>query len=121
MRILHRDRDEPAGPGFDGRRPTGTRMAARRRRRHRAVVVGVVVLLVAGLIGADYLIYRDRVHPGVEVAGTELNGQTREEAIATLTALADRIGATPLNFTYEDQTFSTTPTEMGWQPDIEAT
>ena len=98
--------------------------AARRRRRNRTRIligIGVALALIAGLIGADYVVYRDRVHPGVRVAGTSLSGQSRTEALATLGDLARRLAAEPIDFTHGDTTFSASAADLGWEPDIEAT
>jgi len=86
-------------------------------------VLGVLalVLLMAGAVAAVELTFRDRVVPGVQVAGTSLSGRGRTEVAALLPRLAGRLGETPLRFEADGRTFTTTPAGLGWEPDVGAT
>jgi vancomycin resistance protein YoaR len=113
-----REQDEPVGePAVADR--------ARRRRRQRltrraSLIIGLAV--VAGFILAlTQLIGGDRVVRGVEVAGVSMSGRTRGAALDDLRALATELAGTEIRFEADGRTFTTTPDELGWEPDPEAT
>ena len=79
-----------------------------------AVVAGFVIALTQ-LIGGD------RVVRGVEVAGVSMSGLTRGAALEDLRTLATELGRAEIRFEADGRTFTTTPDELGWEPDSEAT
>ena len=112
------EHDEPEGE------PTVPDRALRRRRRRLArlgtLVVGLVV--VGGCILALTQPTRgDRVVHGVEVAGVSMSSLTRGGALVDLRALAEDLGDAEIRFEADGRSFTTTPTELGWEPDPEAT
>jgi hypothetical protein len=90
-----------------------------------AVVVGLALLVVGG--GAAYAAYRydqamaGRSLPGVEVAGVDIAGMTRSQAIAAVRAAAS---SQYLDREFEvrarKETWHVTPAELGTTADIEA-
>jgi vancomycin resistance protein YoaR len=110
--------DEPgAGPAVPDR-------ARRRRRRSltRRASLAVGLALVAGcVIALTQLTAGDRVVRGVEVAGSSLSGRTQDAALEHVRMLAEELGAAEVRFEVDGRTLTTTPTEMGWKPDPEAT
>ena len=112
------EHDEPAGE------PAVPNRALRRRRRRLArlgtLVVGLVV--VGGCILALTQPTRgDRVVHGVEVAGVSMSGLTRGAALVDLRALAEELGDAEIQFEAEGRNLTTTPAELGWEPDPVAT
>jgi vancomycin resistance protein YoaR len=112
------EHDEPVGE------PAVPDRALRRRRRRLArratLMVGAVV--VAGCtLALTQLTPGDRVVRGVEVAGVSLSGRTRVAALDDLRTLAEEVGDAEIRFAAEGRTFATTPAELGWEPDPEAT
>jgi vancomycin resistance protein YoaR len=87
------------------------------------MMIGVLALILAlgGAVAITELTFRDRVVPGVEVAGTDMSGQGRPEVGALLLRLARGLGETPLRFEADGRTFTTTPAGLGWEPDVGAT
>jgi vancomycin resistance protein YoaR len=122
LNILSRTRTETEVRSGNGQIFAGRALRRRRRNRTRILIaIGVALTLIAGVVGADYIVYRERVHPGVRVGRTSLSGQSRAEALATLGDLARRLAAAPIEFTYEGETFSASAADLGWEPDVEAT
>jgi vancomycin resistance protein YoaR len=112
------ERPRPGGePGVPDR-------ARRRRRRSltRRVSLVVGLAVIAGcVIALTQLIAADRVVRGVEVAGVSLSGRTRSSALDRLRMLREDRGVAEIRFEADGRTFTTTPAELGWEPDPEAT
>jgi lipoprotein-anchoring transpeptidase ErfK/SrfK len=99
-----------------------------RKRRMRAVaIVGIVAgVLVLALGGAAFSAYRyesahaDRILPGVSVAGVDVGGMTRAEAVAAVRGgAAVHLGAT-MTVTAGDRTWTVTPQQLGQRAGVVA-
>jgi vancomycin resistance protein YoaR len=81
-----------------------------------AVTVGIFVLAIGAI---SQVLYRDRVLPGVTVAGVSLGGKTHGEAAGTI---ADRAGQIKqLTFVEGGQSYTFSASELGLKVDPEAT
>ena len=60
-----------------------------------AAGVGALVCLFVLAILIDSAVYYNKVHAGVSVAGIDLGGQTKTEAIATLQDVVDKAQDSP--------------------------
>jgi lipoprotein-anchoring transpeptidase ErfK/SrfK len=116
---------------IDGRsaRTTRSGMAARHRRRRRRVwkvllvVLGVFAMLGGGTAYAAYRYDRsaaDRILPGISVAGIDVGGMTRSEAVRLVTERADLRLSAPLRVTAAGATWTLTPAALGMTADVEA-
>jgi lipoprotein-anchoring transpeptidase ErfK/SrfK len=91
-------------------------------RRRAAVLIGVAVVAGVALLvfgGAAFAAVRyehthaDRIMPGVTVAGVDVSGMTREEAIAAVRApIAERLSE-PLTVTVGNDHWTVTPQTLG--------
>jgi hypothetical protein len=109
-------------------------MRRRRHARHLPAQVrrggwAALPLALGGVLllsGAAYGAYRydavtsDRILPGVEVAGVEVGGMTRPEAIGAVRAAAERVLQRTIEVAVDDQTWHVTPKELGTNADIDA-
>lgn len=94
----------------------------------RVPVIICVVVLVLGLLtaGSAYGAFRydrsnaGRVLPGVEVAGVDIGGMTREEATAAASAEADLWLSQRLEVAAAGRTWRVTPAELGVTADVNA-
>jgi lipoprotein-anchoring transpeptidase ErfK/SrfK len=90
-----------------------------------AVLVAAGVVLVA-LGGAAFAAYRydqstaDLILPGVSVAGVDLGGMTRSEAIAAIEQVAAQRLDAPLTVTAGPRSWTITPRELGQTADVSA-
>jgi lipoprotein-anchoring transpeptidase ErfK/SrfK len=88
-----------------------------------AIAVGIVLLALGGVSYAAYRYDRasaNRILPGVSVAGTDVGGMTRVEAIqAVQHTVQDRL-AEPLTVRASGGTWETSPAELGRSADIDA-
>lgn len=88
------------------------------------LVVGLALLVLGG--GSAYAAYRydqataDRALPGVEVAGVDLGGMTRAEAIAAVELAASSYLDGEMQVRARNETWHVTPAELGTTADIEA-
>jgi lipoprotein-anchoring transpeptidase ErfK/SrfK len=102
-------------------RTLGTRLWGRGR---FILLVGLGGVLLLG--GTAYAAYRydagtaDRMLPGVEVAGVDVGGMSRSEAIDAVTAAAERALERRIEVAVADQTWHVTPQELGTTADVEA-
>jgi vancomycin resistance protein YoaR len=78
-----------------------------------------VVIIVLGIVGLSQVIYRDRVLPGVSVAGSNLGGQTESEAAATIADRANEIQR--LTFVDGKKAYVFPAAELGLKIDAKAT
>jgi lipoprotein-anchoring transpeptidase ErfK/SrfK len=90
-------------------------------RRHRAIVIvtvvaGVVVLAVGGAAYSAYRYERshaDRILPGVTIAGVDVGGMTRSEAVTAVREAAAITLSRPLKLRAEGHTWTVTLAELG--------
>ncbi|MDP3999875.1 MAG: VanW family protein [bacterium] len=81
-----------------------------------AITLGFFVLLI---VGASQVLYRDRVLPGVTVAGINLGGKTESEAAATI---ADRTkDLKRLTFAEDGRSYEFSAAELSLKADPQAT
>jgi hypothetical protein len=100
----------------------------RSRAARAAYAVTFVLALTIGLSGAGVLYttqafadgYHDRVLPGVQVAGVELGGKDRAEALAAVEVAIDPKLDRQVTVRWEDHAWETTPRELGAETDAEA-
>jgi vancomycin resistance protein YoaR len=101
--------------------PLYQRRAKRRRNylstRATVAVVAVLGALLAVLVGLAFAGSRSELAAGTEVAGVDVGGLTRGEAVAKLDALYDQDANRPVRFTAGSSTYSFAPNQLGVHPD----
>src|SRR5262245_66365947 len=99
---------------------------AKHRRGHRWVVFAValgVVLVISG--GTAFAAYRydsatsDRILPGVAIAGVDVGGMRRDEAVRTLREKAEATLYSELVVQAAGRTWTVTPASLGMTADVE--
>ncbi len=95
---------------------------ARRRRRTvskpAAVAVGAsIAALLAVLVGLAFAGSRSELAPGTHVAGVDVGGLTRSEAIGKLDALFEEHADEPVTFVAGSTSYSFAANQLGVQPD----
>jgi lipoprotein-anchoring transpeptidase ErfK/SrfK len=104
-------------------------VAARHKRRTgRGWKIALVSLVVLGLLGGGtaYAAYRydraaaDRILPGVTLAGVDVGGMTRDEAIRVVEEHADLRLTDPLEVQAAGVTWTVTPAALGVSADVGA-
>jgi vancomycin resistance protein YoaR len=85
-----------------------------------AIIAFIIALLASAVVGYG-LLYRDQVYPGVQAVGVDIGGVSSAEAQAALDARTDDYLGSELTFVAGDQTFSTTPEQLGVTYDNERT
>lgn len=104
--------------------PVGKHQRRSRRGLKAALVVLGALVLAGG--GSAYAAYRYdasaavRILPGVRIAGLDVSGMTREEAIREVTALASRTLDAPLSVRAGDHTWTVTPAAIGMTAEVGA-
>ena len=99
------------------------RSRERRRARPAAAIVAVVVGALAALallVGLAFAGSRSELAPGTEVAGVDVGGLTRREAIAKLDALFERRSGDPVEFVAGSSSYEFAANQLGVQPDWDA-
>jgi vancomycin resistance protein YoaR len=81
-----------------------------------SAVLGLVVVALG-----ERVAHRDRVLPGVEVAGTGVGGTTEQEALHRISDLADRLAATPIHAHAGTHALVLDPRAIGYSVDAAAT
>ena len=96
----------------------------RDRTRRRARPTPVALLVVAGaaaslavLVGFAFAGSSSELASGTHVAGVDVGGMTKREAVATLDALYEQRSADSVEFSAGEDTYSLAPTQLGVQPD----
>jgi vancomycin resistance protein YoaR len=93
--------------------------ARRRSRATSAIVVGVVVAVagLAVLVGLAFAGSRSELASGTEVAGVDVGGLTKREAIAKLEALFEQRSDDPVQFVAGTTSHELAANQLGVQPD----
>ncbi|MEO8423716.1 MAG: L,D-transpeptidase family protein [Actinomycetota bacterium] len=98
-----------------------------KRARSAVVVVAIAVgIVLVALGGVSYAAYRydrassDRILPGVTVAGTDVGGMTRVEAIQAVQRAAQERLAEPLTVRAGSGSWNSSPAELGRSADVGA-
>ncbi|WP_084563265.1 VanW family protein [Corynebacterium aquilae] len=80
-------------------------------------------MVIAGGVayGADFVLMKDRVPRGTVVAGTNIGGDTTEEATRVLTQVANERNTRPVKITAGEKTAEFIPADIGLGIDIPAT
>ena len=87
----------------------------------RAVVVtGLLVAVVAALVGLAFAGSSARLAEGVTVAGIDVGGLTRAEALNVLETRAERVARVPVVFTAGDERFPIRASTLGVRADWSA-
>jgi hypothetical protein len=109
----------------DGRR-VFRRLLPRRDNWLTYTLVLLVVLVVGAVTGMVYATYsyaqryEDRLLPGTNIAGVEVGGLSRDEALARVeTAIQPRLEE-PVTLTWRDKTWEVTPADVDARSDAEA-
>src|SRR5262245_14591416 len=99
------------------------RQHARKRSRSGLAVVAVVggvVLVLAVLVGLAFAGSRSELAAGTQVAGVDVGGMTKREAVAKLGALFEQRSSDPVRFVAGSTAYSFAPNQLGVQPDWNA-
>ncbi len=83
------------------------------------IAVGAIVAVFVLAILVDSVAYYNKVHAGISVSGIDLGGQTKDEAIASVTKLVDKARNSPITVTGEDKTWELAADEVGTSMDTE--
>lgn len=86
-----------------------------------ALVLAIVIGIVALGLGVLRSVYNDRVYPQVYIAGMNVGGMSRDEAMGVLQARAGEIEQGTIAFTYNGQTWNPTLNQVGVAVDYDAT
>ncbi|GBC86314.1 putative L,D-transpeptidase YnhG [bacterium HR12] len=97
------------------------------RRSHRGLKGAAIVLAALALLGGGsaYAAYRYdtaasvRILPGIRIAGLDVSGMTRAEALREVAALASRTLDAPLSVRAGDRTWTVTRAALGMTADVE--
>jgi vancomycin resistance protein YoaR len=95
---------------------------AKRRRNYLSTRATIAVLAVAGallavLVGFAFAGSSSELAAGTEVAGVDVGGLTKREAVAKLDALYDQRSDEPVRFTAGSFRYSFAPNQLGLHPD----
>jgi vancomycin resistance protein YoaR len=93
--------------------------ARRRGRSVPAIAVGGAALaaVLALAVGLAFAGSASELAAGTHVAGVDVGGMSKREAIATLDALYERRSAAPVEFVAGTETYRLAPNQLGVQPD----
>lgn len=87
-----------------------------------AAIVGVSMLAAGGVAFAAYRYEQaraDRILPGVAIAGVDVSGMTRAEAVQALSKITGRSLRAPMTIRVGDTRWVVTPRELGRRADVE--
>jgi vancomycin resistance protein YoaR len=96
------------------------RRKLRRRRRMRAGLIAIAVV-VPLVVGAQWLLTRGEIAPGISVAGVDVGGMSRDAARAKLVADLGAALDQPLRVRAGNVTANVVPARMGITVDVERT
>ncbi len=85
------------------------------------LLVASALLMLVGVAVTERLAYRNRVLPGVTVAGTKLAGATEPEALHEVEDLADRLRRQPIHAHAGKLTLTLDPAAIDYRVDAPAT
>ena len=86
-----------------------------------ALVVAITLAVLAIGLGALRGLYNDRVYPQVFVAGMNVGGMSREDALQVLQTRAAQLENDTISFTYNGQTWNPTLSQLGVSVDYNST
>ena len=96
---------------------------ARNSRKHTPFYIliglGAIVAIVVLAILVDSLLYYNKIHAGVTVAGQQVSGLTREEAAARLNEMVDEVQQDSITLTYEGKSWDVFADDLGVAMDVE--
>ncbi len=103
------------------RNPRGvtTKKRSRRFGLGALIAVGVIIAVVVLGILVDSVLYYNKVHAGVSVAGQDLGGMTRSEAIANLNRLVAETQDSPITLTSGEKKWELLPAQAGTVFDVQ--
>ena len=108
------------GSARGGPRPVaGSRRQARTRAFWAAIGAAVVIALVVLAVLVDSVAYHNKVHAGVIVAGVDLGGKTKAEAMAALSAVVEKAQAKRVTVTAGEQSWTLSAQDAGAVVDVE--
>ena len=99
-------------PFLRNRSATRERRRGQPRRRVLFVIGSIVALLLLGLM-IDSVLYYNKVHAGVSIAGRGMSGLTRDEATARLTRMVRDAGNSAITLSSGDKTWTVVPADVG--------
>jgi vancomycin resistance protein YoaR len=88
------------------------------------VALGLIVLVLAGAVALGGWYegqYSGRIYPGVRVLGTDLGGQTQDQARETLGAQIDAFVQQPVVLAWSDKSWQPTPDQLGLTVNLDRT
>ena len=83
------------------------------------IAVGAVIAVCVLAILIDSAVYYNKVHAGIGVSGVDLGGQTKDEAVASVTSLVDEARNSPITLTAGNKTWELMPDDAGTSMDVE--
>ncbi len=83
------------------------------------IAVGAVIAVCVLAILIDSAVYYNKVHAGISVSGIDLGGQTKDEAVASVTSLVDEARNSPITLTAGNKTWELMPDDAGTSMDVE--
>jgi vancomycin resistance protein YoaR len=90
-------------------------------RRPALIAVAVTLVVLLALIAGLWFAQRGRVLPNTSVAGNDVSGMTPDEVAAAVQGPADDRERDEVAFTFEDETYTLIPAEVGYEIDVDAT
>jgi len=99
-----------------------TKKPHRRSRRKRLLALGGAFFLAFALVlfAGDGLVHYNKIHSGVAIAGYDVGGLTREEAVEQLDARAQRAQASAIILKGDGQEWPVMPTSLGTVLDVKS-
>ncbi|HZO96052.1 MAG TPA: VanW family protein [Gaiellaceae bacterium] len=93
------------------------RGATARTRRLRLAAGGAAVAAAALAVGLGFAGSADRIASGIEIAGVDVGGLTRQQALSALRARAARLEGVPVTFVAGGRRFRIRPEQLGVKAD----
>jgi len=82
------------------------------------IAVGAVIAVFVLAILVDSAAYHNKVHAGISVAGVDLGGQSKDEAIASVNRLVDQARNSPITLTAGDKSWELMADDAGTSMDV---